>query len=276
MMSLATAIAGVDRLIAESVPGNDIVLGYMGGEPLLNRPVVHAATQDAENAAVSAARRIRFSITTNATLITPQDAELFAAHHFSVAVSIDGDRARQWPAAPDARRQLPLTIGSSRVLRRWGNGMDARTICRRADREHRGTGALASVLDHVIGLGFDSVGFAAVLTSPDPALAFSAGDFARFLDEMTMCGRIALARLLSWKTYPFSNFETALHEYPSWFAWPLSLRRRRGLSQRRRRGGLGRSPDRLVAVPNPRWATSKRVQTVRAARRILSAAMSTT
>ena len=114
------------------MPGNDIVLGYIGGEPLLNRPVVHAATQTyAESAAASAGRRIRFSITTNATLITPQDAELFAAHHFSVAVSIDGDRAGNDPQRPMHDGSGSCMIGSSRVLRRW-NGMDARTICRRA------------------------------------------------------------------------------------------------------------------------------------------------
>ena len=43
-------------------------------------------------AAARAGRSIRFSLTTNATLLTPADAALFAAYPFTVAVSIDGDR----------------------------------------------------------------------------------------------------------------------------------------------------------------------------------------
>jgi uncharacterized protein len=210
MMSLATATASVDRLISESAPGSDVVLGFMGGEPLLNRTVVHAATRYAETAAAAAGRRIRFSLTTNGTLITPQDAELFAAHRFSVAVSIDGDRGgndRQRPMH-DGSGSYDLIIGGLATLERHGrpHHLSARvTVTPR-------TGALAPTLDHIIQLGFDSVGFAAVLTSPDPALAFSTGDFGRFLEEMIACGRIALARLLAGEVYPFSNFETALHE----------------------------------------------------------------
>jgi uncharacterized protein len=210
MMSLATAIAGVDRLIAESAPGSDIVLGFMGGEPLLNRAVVHAAAHYAEKAAASAGRRIRFSLTTNGTLITPQDAELFAAHRFYVAVSIDGDRAgndRQRPMH-DGGGSYDRIVDGLATLERHGrpHHLSARvTVTPR-------TGALAPALDHIIQLGFDSVGFAAVLTSPDPTLAFNAADFDRFLDEMIACGRIALPRLLAGESYPFSNFETALHE----------------------------------------------------------------
>ena len=210
LMSLATAIAGVDRLIAELRPGSDVVLGFMGGEPLLNREVVHAATRYAEEAALSAGRRIRFSLTTNGTLITPEDAALFANHRFSVAVSIDGDRAGN-------DRQRPMHDGSG-SYDRIVNGLE--TLNRYGRPHHLSarvtvtpkTGALAPALDHIIKLGFDSVGFAAVLTSPDPALAFEAADFDRFLEEMIACGRIALARLMAGENYPFSNFETALNE----------------------------------------------------------------
>jgi uncharacterized protein len=210
LMNLATAMAGVDRLITESKPGSDVVLGFMGGEPLLNRGVVHAATHYAEDAAAAAGRRIRFSLTTNGTLITPEDAALFAGHRFSVAISIDGDRSGN-------DRQRPMHDGSG-SYDQIVKGID--TLNRHGRPQHLSarvtvtprTGFLAPALDHIIGLGFDSVGFAAVLTSPDPSLAFDAADFDRFRAEMIACGRIALARLIAGEAYPFSNFETALHE----------------------------------------------------------------
>jgi uncharacterized protein len=61
-------------------------------------------------------------------------------------------------------------------------------------------------------LGFDSVGFAAVVTSPNPALAFVQADFEYFLEDMIACGRIAHEHMMAGKPYPFSNFETALQE----------------------------------------------------------------
>jgi uncharacterized protein len=71
---------------------------------------------------------------------------------------------------------------------------------------------LAPILDHLLGLRFDSVGFAAVLTSPDPALAFDEDDFAEFGADMIECGRKALDEIKNGRRYPFSNFETALYE----------------------------------------------------------------
>jgi uncharacterized protein len=210
MMSLETAKQAIDCLIAASAPGSDIVLGFMGGEPLLNRAVVHEATRHAARAARAADRRIRFSLTTNGTLLQESDAALFAAHPFSVAISIDGDRTRH-----DRHRRLHGGAGSYDrvivgldILRRHGR---PRHLSARVTVTPR-SGALAPSLDHLIALGFDSVGFAAVLTSPDPSLAFGQGDFDPFLAEMIACGRIAHARLMAGETYPFSNFETAMHE----------------------------------------------------------------
>ncbi|MDQ4096775.1 MAG: radical SAM protein, partial [Actinomycetota bacterium] len=42
-MTADVARRAVDRLVAEARPGADLVLGFMGGEPLLNRAVVHEA-----------------------------------------------------------------------------------------------------------------------------------------------------------------------------------------------------------------------------------------
>jgi uncharacterized protein len=210
MMPLETAMAGVDRLIMESQPGSDIVLGFMGGEPLLNRSVVHDTTRYAHKAAQRAGRRIRFSITTNGTLIAPEDAALFAAHPFNVAISIDGDRAEndRVRRMHNGRGSYDRIVAGLATLNRHGRPkhLSARVTVTPKTAE------LARTLDHIVGLGFDSVGFAAVLTSPNPALALKTADFGRFLEEMIACGRIALGRLMAGERYPFSNFETALHE----------------------------------------------------------------
>jgi uncharacterized protein len=210
LMGFDVAVASVDRLIAQSAPGADLVLGFMGGEPLINRKLVHAITAYAEEAARRTGRRMRFSLTTNATLVQPEDARLFRDNGFHVAVSLDGDRI-----ANDRIRHMHDGGGSyDRVLEGIAllqQGGRPRHLSARATVTPA-TGELLPILDHLVGLGFDSVGFSAVLTSPDPALAFSERDFAAFRLGMIDCGRKALAAIKNRQSYPFSNFETALHE----------------------------------------------------------------
>jgi uncharacterized protein len=210
MMGLDVARASVDRLIAESAPGADIVLGYMGGEPLLNREVVHETTRYAVKAAREAGRRIRFSITTNLTMLEQEDAQLFAEFPFTVAVSIDGTREQH-----DAVRRMN---GGKSSYDRLIEGLDLfnrygrpRHLSARVTVTPR-TGELLPILDHILGLAFDEVGFAAVLVSPNAALAFSPDDFPVFLEGMIECGKKALREIGEGRPYPFGNFETALQQ----------------------------------------------------------------
>src|SRR5260370_6915128 len=210
LMSFSVAAASVDRLTARSATGADLVLGFSGGGPLVNRKLARSLTAYAVEAARRAVRQMRFSLTTNATLIEPEDARLFRDHGFYVAVSLDGDQI-----ANDRVRRMHDGSGSyehviegiARLRQGCGTGhLSARATVTPA------TGDVLPILDHLIGLGFDSVGFAAVLTSPDPALAFAGSDFAAFRRSMIDCGRKALEALKNRQSYPFSNFETALHE----------------------------------------------------------------
>jgi uncharacterized protein len=210
LMSVETARASVDRLFVESAEGGDMVLGFMGGEPLLNRAVVHDATRYATALAQRAGRRIRFSITTNATLLGTDDARLFSEHPYTVTVSVDGARERH----DQVRRMLAGGSAYDRMrkgLRVFDDVARPRHLSARITVTPR-SGELSDILEHSLALGFDEVGFAAVLVSPDPALAFSAADFEAFTAQMIACGERTLAALRSGQTYPFGNFETAMHE----------------------------------------------------------------
>jgi len=210
MMSAGVAEAAVDALVRESDPGAAVVVGFMGGEPLLNRAVVHHATRYAARAAIAAGRRVGFSITTNGTLLTSADAALFAEFPFSVQVSVDGPREQN-----DAAR--PLNDGGSSYdrlcagLRFLTAGRRPRLLAARVTVTPR-TGDLLESLDHLLSLGFDEVGFAPVLVSPSPAHAFNAEHYGAFLTQMVSCGEAALARMKEGVRAGFSNLETALRE----------------------------------------------------------------
>lgn len=209
-MSRETARAAVDRLIAESEPGAALTVGFMGGEPLLHRELVHDTARYAAAAARDSGRSCSFSLTTNGTLLDEGDAELFAELAFSVAVSIDGDRRTHDAERPmaDGSGSYERLLAGLAVMERQGR---PRNLSARVTVTAK-SGELLPILDHLIGLGFDEVGFAAVLVSPDPALCLGAEDFPRFLAHMIACGEKALSELRAGRVYPFGNFMTALEQ----------------------------------------------------------------
>ncbi|MFC5662642.1 radical SAM protein [Kitasatospora misakiensis] len=209
-MPRATAFAAVDRLLAEAAPGADVVVGFMGGEPLLARELVHQVVAYAERAGAATGHPVRFALTTNLTVLRPEDARLFAAHPFTVTVSLDGDRAghdalRRAPGGGSAYDRLRAGLA---LLER--HGRPRHLAARVSVTPH--TGRLLDVLEHGIGLGFDEVGFAAVVSAPDPGYEITADTFGGFLAQMVECGERALAELSAGRRYPFGNFETALHQ----------------------------------------------------------------
>jgi uncharacterized protein len=210
LMSIEVGKAAVERLLAESAAGAEIVVGFMGGEPFLNKPLLHALVPYAEDRAAAAGRRVRFSVTTNATLLDREDVRLLARHPFPVAVSLDGPRATN-------DRVRPLNGGGSshdrvlNTLRLFAAEGRPRHLSARATVTPR-SGPLVVTLEYLVGLGFDSVGFAAVLVSPDARIAFDKADFDGFLAEMIAAGEIAKRAILERRRFPFANFETALQE----------------------------------------------------------------
>lgn len=211
LMPAEVARRAAETFLARVPPGRDAVLGFMGGEPFLNAPVLRATTRHAARIARDRGVRLRFSVTTNATLLQEDDVALLGAHPFSVAVSLDGDRATN-----DRQRRLR---GGRNAYDRILAGIDrlARATPRPRHLSLRATvtprsGRLRDMLDAMLALKADAAGFAPVLVSPDPAQAFEAGDFQRFLAEMIDCGEQAKAVLLAGGRSRFSNFETALLE----------------------------------------------------------------
>ncbi len=76
-MPWEVAEASVRRLFAQASPGERVNLAFLGGEPLANRSLIRRATELAAGIASARDIPIGFSITTNGTLVTPEDGEFF-------------------------------------------------------------------------------------------------------------------------------------------------------------------------------------------------------
>jgi uncharacterized protein len=209
-MDWLVARDAVLRLLMAATPGDRVNLSFLGGEPLSNRALIQKTTRFALAEARAKDIRIGFSITTNGTLIESRDCDFFEEHGFSVTVSLDGVGATH-----DRLRPFRGGLGSyQRVLARLTPLLEcqqrmqvsARVTVTPLNLELRET------LDEFVRLGFHSVGFSPVLSSPTGMLELDQGDMATMLEQMILCGHKFEAETASGRRYPFSNLAEALRQ----------------------------------------------------------------
>ncbi|GJD66494.1 radical SAM/SPASM domain-containing protein [Methylobacterium frigidaeris] len=190
--------------------GESIKLAFLGGEPFVNRAGLRGATELAVELARERAVRIAFSVTTNGTLLTEDDAEFLARHRFNVTVSLDGVGAKH-----DALRPFKDGRGSfERITDRLRPVLDRQDhidLAARVTVTPRNL-ALLETLEGLVALGFRTVGFSPMLSSPAGRDEMSPGDLECMLEQMIACGEAFRASLLSGRPHAFSNLATALRE----------------------------------------------------------------
>jgi uncharacterized protein len=87
-MDVDIAYRAIEYLARCSRYNEEVAVAFYGGEPLMRFPLIQSCVQHARHAITG--KNLWFSITTNATLLTPEMAEYFAREGFGVHVSIDG------------------------------------------------------------------------------------------------------------------------------------------------------------------------------------------
>ena len=210
MMGFEVAKAAVDGLLAGSEPSAPLLLGFMGGEPLLNWPLIRDLTPYATDRARALGRQLRFSITTNGTLLRDEQARLFAKYAFAVQLSIDGlghDHDELRPAK-DQSSSYQGVLAALAAIRSAGR---PRFLTARATVT-RMSGRLLHTLNGLLQMGFDDAGFGLAVTSPAEHLKIRPEDLVSILADMKECGDKVLQEARHGRRYPFSNFITALEQ----------------------------------------------------------------
>ena len=101
---METARTAVDFFAARCGNQDQPAIGFYGGEPLLEFPLIQKVAEYAEKKLYG--KELTFAITTNASLLTPDIARFFSEHNFLLTISLDGtpethDRSRRF--ASDGR-----------------------------------------------------------------------------------------------------------------------------------------------------------------------------
>ncbi|MDA1013178.1 MAG: radical SAM protein [Planctomycetota bacterium] len=209
-MPAETALAAVDRLFDGIKPGERVHLAFLGGEPLLNRPVIRSATIAAERRAVELGVQAGFAITTNGTLLEPHDADFFEEHGFAVTVSIDGprdvhDQLRPFKKGTGSFDQIMLRLQPLLHQQRRMQ-VSARVTVTPRNLE------LTTTLSDLLSAGFHSVGFSPLLSSPSGRDELEAATLDDMLAQMIACGAEFEAAIVDGRRHAFLNMVNAMQE----------------------------------------------------------------
>jgi uncharacterized protein len=214
-MSPGVAKASVDRLFEGANAGEKLTLAFMGGEPLINRDLLHASTRRAARLAADRGISIGFSITTNGTLLRDEDIDLFQEYGFMLTISIDGlrtvnDRLRPFASGKGSFDKVAKNVGKllSRDRRRYHVMARVTVTPQNLD--------LPGIMIGLLDMGFDAIMFAPMLSAPTGKEEMQADTLDSMLEQMIQCGEIFRAKLQRGRILPFSNIVKTLqriHNY---------------------------------------------------------------
>ena len=209
-MSTETARQSIDFLFEGHSPGSRVNLAFLGGEPLANRPVIRDATKYAAERASDLGLLIRFSMTTNGTMLTEDDATFFEEHGFAVTVSLDGIGEEHDLLRPfrDGSGSYDRIIARVRPLLAMQRNMQVSARVTVTPKNIR----LATTLDRLIDLGFHTVGFSPLLRSSNGQDEMDGASFEQMLEGMISCGLSFEKHVMQGQRYPFLNMVNALRE----------------------------------------------------------------
>jgi uncharacterized protein len=215
-MGFDTARTAIDALLAGADRTAPITIGFLGGEPFLNRALLHACVDYAQTQAERHGLDVRFSVTTNGTLLNSEDIELIRAHRFAVTISIDGGadvQNRQRPHAGGKVRDSFALLKESvaPLLNNPGHTkIAARATVTRVDLDL--SRRFAAILD----IGFPEVGFAPLRSdkgrNDNSGDALRACDWPLYLDALKALAGDEIARYRSGERIRLTNLAVALKQ----------------------------------------------------------------
>ncbi len=177
----------------------------------MNYPLLKEVVSYANQKAAEQGRHIDFSLTTNATLLTPTIIQFLSDNHIGVTVSMDGPKEMH-----DHLRVFSNGKGSYDIIepkvRALIQNHRTRPITARVTLT-AGVSDVIRIFRHLKqDLGFHEVGFAPVTTSPNQLYAINATGMNSVLDQFHTLAQEYLEYALRGEAHGFSNVSDTLAE----------------------------------------------------------------
>lgn len=210
-MDESTAFESVEFLLKRGGHLPRLTLTFFGGETLLNFKVVRATVEYARRRARESDKKIDFSLTTNATLLTDEIIGFLTENHVGVTISIDGpkefqDRFRTYSNGAGSYDQILPRIKSLLKNHR------TRPVGARVTLTSQVMDVIR-IFDHLTDeIGFYEVGFAPVTTSANTLYSIGTSGFDSMLEQFTKLGARYLEKAARGEYLGFSNMSDSLQE----------------------------------------------------------------
>jgi uncharacterized protein len=210
-MDLATAKSSVEYLLAQSEGRRSVHITFFGGETLMNFPLLRSVVDYSREQAGRKGVSIDFSLTTNATLLTPYIIDFLAENRVGVTVSLDGPKEMN-----DKFRIFANGRGSYDIIEPRVRELLAR-------HHTRPIAARVTMTSHAMDvfkiyrhlkhdLGFHEVGFAPVTSSPDRLYSINEPGMDQVFAQFSELAQEYLQFGLRGELHGFSNVSDTLAE----------------------------------------------------------------
>lgn len=210
-MGFDTAVRAIDLLLAESPDRDRYNIVFFGGEPVSNLPLIRQVVDHAEERFARLGARVDFSLTTNATLLTPEIVDWLDAHRFGLTVSMDGPKALH-----DKNRKTVGGKGSYDAVAAKAQMLLSRYRSRPVGARVTLTAGVTDVLaiwQHLRNeIGFAEVGFSPVTSGPMTAFNLNGDELAEVFEGMKTLGRLYRDAAIEGRDIGFSNMHQLMQD----------------------------------------------------------------
>lgn len=210
-MDYETAKQSVDFMFQSSGSNEAVNLTFFGGETLLNFEVLQRTVVYALGRGAQLGKEVRFSLTTNGTLLKPEIIEWLIENRVGVTISVDGPKEMQ-----DRHRVFHNGKGSYEVMmpkvkellsRHTGRSIGARVTLTKQNMD------AIEIFRHLTEeVGFQEVGFAPVTTAEERDFALGEEGYATMLEQFGILAEEFLEHAVQGRHHAFANIKETLEE----------------------------------------------------------------
>lgn len=210
-MAFETAVKSIDLLLAESPDRDSYNVVFFGGEPLSNIRLIREVVDHAEPRFAALGKQVNFSLTTNATLLTPEIVDWLDAHRFGLTVSMDGPKSLH-----DKNRKTVGGKGSYDAVAAKAKMLLDRYRSRPVGARVTLTAGVTAVEDvwrHLkCDLGFAEVGFSPVTSGAMTAFNLNGDELLEVFEGMKSLGRLYHFEAREGRNIGFSNMHQLMQD----------------------------------------------------------------
>lgn len=211
VMDAETGRKAIDMLFREAGQRDQVNVVFFGGEPLTRFPLIRELVDYAEAQAGILGKKVDFSLTTNATLLSDEVIEFLGRHRFGISISMDGNelqhnRHRLTVAGKGSYKSVVQRV--ERLLATY----TARPVGVRVTLA-RGNTDVERIYAHLHDeIGFHEVGFAPVTAGPESPFGLSDAEMAEVFRGMQSLGRTYVAFAKRGERHGFSNMNQMMFD----------------------------------------------------------------